>query len=158
MNNHISCYVPKLLPLVICISLILNSSLFAYADSINNTGQAEELPTNIIEIKKADAYHCERYYPPFIQEDYPDVLYGSGTVSDNGCSITAMAIIATFLTGHKYYPDELARYFGGKAENNIARLEIAADALQLNWERALNFHHVQQALRNGKIVIQLVNS
>lgn len=158
MCNHVLLYVQKLLLLLICFFLILDSSVFAYADMIEISEQAEETPSVKVEETKNDEFRCNRYFPPFFQEDYPDVLYGSGTVSDNGCSITAMAIVATYLTGHEYYPDELARYFGGRAENNIARLEMAADALKLDWKRAVNFHYVVGALRRGQIVIELVNS
>ena len=60
--------------------------------------------------------------PQYFQTDYPDQMYGCGTVASNGCGITCVAMVATYLTGHTYTPDELARYFGGKADNNIARL------------------------------------
>lgn len=158
MNNQTISCVRRILSVFVCFSFLSNALVIAHAETEENATHMEDLNTMTIANKADDAFRCDRYFPPFFQEDYPNVLYGSGTVSDNGCSITAMAIVATFLTGHEYYPDELARYFGGKAENNIARLEIAADALQLNWERAINFDHVQEALRNGKIVIQLVNS
>ena len=39
-------------------------------------------------------------------------------------------MVATYLTGHEYLPDELARHFGGIAENNIARLK-RSEAMQL---------------------------
>ena len=57
--------------------------------------------------------------PLFFQTDYPDVRYGSGTVATSGCGITALAMVATYMTGHTYHPDELADYFGGRSENNI---------------------------------------
>lgn len=99
-----------------------------------------------------------RYFPSYAQEDYPNELYGSGTVATSGCSITALAMVATYMTGHQYYPDELARYFGASASNNVARLEFACDALKLKWKKAQNYDYVLQALRDGKVVIQMVNS
>jgi len=96
--------------------------------------------------------------PLYFQTDYPDHMYGSGTIADNGCGITALAMVATYLTDHEYLPDELARYFGGVAENNIDRLEIGAEAMQLPWEKLENFHKTMEALREGKVVIALMES
>ena len=96
--------------------------------------------------------------PLYFQTDYPNNMYGSGTIANNGCSVTALAMVATYLTDHEYLPDELARYFGGVAENNIERLENGANAMQLPWEKMENFHRTMEALREGKIVIALMDS
>ena len=96
--------------------------------------------------------------PLYFQTDYPDHMYGSGTIANNGCSVTCLAMVATYLTGHEYLPDELARYFGGVAENNIERLENGAEAMQLPWEKMENFHKTLEALREGKIIIALMES
>ena len=96
--------------------------------------------------------------PLYYQTDYPNNMYGSGTISDNGCSVTCLAMVATYLTDHEYLPDELAGYFGGQAENNIDRLEMAAEAMQLPWEKLENFHKTMEALREGKIIIALMDS
>lgn len=96
--------------------------------------------------------------PLYFQTDYPDNMYGSGTISDNGCSVTSLAMVASYLTGHEYLPDELARYFGGVAENNIERLENGAEAMRLPWQKMENFHRTMEALRDGKIIIALVDS
>lgn len=96
-------------------------------------------------------------FPDYHLNDYTDILYGSGTVADNGCSVCCLASVATYLTGHQYYPDELARWFGAKANNNVARLRYAADALHLPMKNAGNYLFVKEALREGKVVIQLMN-
>ena len=98
-----------------------------------------------------------RFFPDYTLGDYGDVMYGSGTIKSNGCSVCCMAAAATYLTGHQYYPDELARWFGGKAENNVDRLRYMADALELPMTEAENYDYVKQALQEGKIVIQLMN-
>lgn len=95
--------------------------------------------------------------PLYFQNDYPDTMYGSGTIESSGCSITSIAMIATYLTGYEYLPDELAYYFGGKASNNIARLEYAAEALGLPYEKPENWHYTLAELREGKIAIVLVS-
>ncbi|MGN0977997.1 MAG: cell wall hydrolase [Faecousia sp.] len=103
----------------------------------------------------AAAFQAEM--PQYFQTDYPNDRYGYGTVATSGCGITCVAMVATYLTGHEYLPDELADYFGGYGENNIQKLEYASDMLQLPWERAENFHAALQALREGKVVIALMN-
>lgn len=99
-----------------------------------------------------------RFFPDYTLDEYGDVMYGSGTIKDNGCSVCCMAVAATYLTGHQYYPDELARWFGSKAENNVDRLRYMANALHLPMTEAENYNFVKEALWEGKIVIQLMNS
>jgi hypothetical protein len=96
--------------------------------------------------------------PLFFQTDYPNDRYGNGTVASSGCGITSLAMVASYMTGHTYYPDELADYFGGYGKNNIERLEYASDMLQLPWQKAENFHKILDALREGNLAILLMNS
>ena len=99
----------------------------------------------------------ERFFPDYTLDEYADVMYGTGTIKDNGCSVCCMAVVATYLTGHQYYPDELARWFGGKAENNVDRIRLMAEELQLPMTEAENYDYVKEALGEGKVVIQLMN-
>ena len=96
--------------------------------------------------------------PLYFQTDYPNNMYGRGTIANNGCGVTCLAMVATYLTGHEYLPDELARYFGGVAESNMDRLEKGAEAMQLPWEKMENFDETMEALREGKVVIALMDS
>lgn len=96
--------------------------------------------------------------PIYFQTDYPNNMYGCGSIADNGCGVTCLAMVATYLTQHEYLPNELAWYFGGVAENNIERLEKGAEAMQLPWEKMENFHKAMEALREGKVVIALMDS
>lgn len=99
----------------------------------------------------------ERFFPDYTLDEYGDIMYGSGTIKDNGCSVCCMAVAATYLTGHQYYPDELAGWFGAKAENNVDRIRYMASALRLPMTEAENYNFVREALWEGKIVIQLMN-
>lgn len=94
--------------------------------------------------------------PLYFQTDYPEVMYGAGSVATSGCSITALSMVATYLTGHTYLPDELAYYFGGSAENNMERLENGSEALQLPFYKSENWHYTLEALHEGKIAIALM--
>ena len=95
--------------------------------------------------------------PSYYQDDYPDILYGDGTVKTSGCSITAISMVATYLTGYEYLPNELAYYFGGRAVNNMERLENAAKTLQLPYTKPKNWDFTFAALKEGKIAIVLVS-
>lgn len=109
------------------------------------------------ELVVADTEHY-RKVPLYFQTDYPNNMYGSGSIANNGCSVTCLAMVATYLTDHEYLPDELARYFGGVAENNIERLENGAETMQLPWQKLENFHRAMEALKEGKIVIALMGA
>lgn len=105
-----------------------------------------------------EVYEEGPFFPNYTLEEYGDVLYGSGTIKTNGCSVCCMAVAATYLTGHQYFPDELAGWFGAKAENNVDRIRYMASALRLPMTEAENYNFVREALWEGKIVIQLMNS
>ena len=94
--------------------------------------------------------------PQYYQTDYPDMRYGNGTVATSGCSVTCLAMVASYMTDHTYTPEELAGYFGGRAFSNMARLEEGSAALQLPFHKAQNWHESLQALRDGKVVIALM--
>lgn len=96
--------------------------------------------------------------PLYYQTDYPETMYGEGTVSSNGSGITALAMVASYMTEYAYSPDTLAGYFGGYNGSDMARLEHASDELQLPWEKAENWHYALKAIQEGKVVIALMNS
>ena len=73
----------------------------------------------------------EEDFPQYFQDDYAGVRYANGTIASDGCGITALAMVATYMTGYEYTPDMLADYFGGHPGNNIDRLEYASQQLQL---------------------------
>mgnify|MGYP004554366637 FL=1 len=95
--------------------------------------------------------------PQYFQNDYPYTMYGSGTIATSGCSIVSLAMVASYLTDHEYTPDELAHYFGGRAINNVARLEYGNKMLQLACEKAENWHVVYKALQEGQVAIVLMD-
>ena len=110
---------------------------------------------------QADAFDWTEVYthefPLYSQLDYPNKRYGSGTVATSGCSITSLAMVASYLTGHAYYPDELAGYFGGYGENNVQRFEYGAEQLKLPIHKADTIRDVFAALKNGDVAVLLMN-
>ena len=47
--------------------------------------------------------------PNFYETDYPDIRYGIGSFAENGSGITSVAMVASYLTGYEYRPDQLAQ-------------------------------------------------
>lgn len=161
---------PRIFAAMLALLLLLQTlPFFVMADGTDDTEQVTEETTGITEEPAEEAAETEttdipetaeiqRFFPDYTLDDYADVMYGTGTIKNNGCSVCCMAVVATYLTGHQYYPDELAKWFGGKAENNTDRIRYMAQALQLPMTEAENYDYVKQALRERKIVIQLMNS
>ena len=123
---------------------------------------AENVPTEPEETEAAteDFDWTEVYtheFPLFSQLDYPNKRYGSGTIATSGCGITSLAMVASYLTGHTYYPDELADYFGGYGESNVQRFEYGAQQLRLPIHSAQTVRDVFDALKNGDIAVLLMN-
>lgn len=117
---------------------------------------AEDVETTVPP-EEADEAEPRREMPLYFQTDYPNVRYADGTIASNGCGITCLAMVATYLTQHTYLPDELADYFGIYAENNIERLEYAAQQLRLPIRKAENVHEILPALQEGDVAILLMN-
>ena len=158
---------PKLLSVFVALMLLVQTVPFlTLAEEAKDSGSEEETiqeetfpnaeDTQEEEISEEPS-QPEHFFPDYTLDDYADVMYGSGTIKDNGCSVCCMASVATFLTGRQYYPDELARWFGSKAENNVDRIRYMARALQLPMTEAENYIFVKEALMEGKVVIQLMN-
>ncbi len=119
----------------------------------------EKLPAEEKEpVISPDSSRNRNNVPIYFQTNYADVRYGSGTIATSGCSITCLAMVAAYMTDHLYSPAELADYFGGSAYSNMARLEAASEALQLPYKKAVNWHETLQALKDGKVVIALMES
>ena len=91
--------------------------------------------------------------PAYYQTSYPDVHYGTSTIEKSGSNMTALAMVASYMTNHIYYPDEIADYCADYIGNHIKRLDYASDMLQLSWRRATNFHDALNALMEGSVVI-----
>ena len=134
---------PRIFAAMLALLLLLQTlPFFVMADGTDDTEQVTEEATGITEEPAEEAAETEttdipetaeiqRFFPDYTLDDYADVMYGTGTIKNNGCSVCCMAVVATYLTGHQYYPDELAKWFGGKAENNTDRIRYMAQALQL---------------------------
>ena len=97
--------------------------------------------------------------PQYYQTDYPYLKFGSsaGTIATSGCSLTSLAMVATYMTDRVYTPDQLVYHFDKEGLNNVEKLELAAEALHLPYEKNFDFSLTRKALEEGKVVIVLEN-
>jgi hypothetical protein len=96
------------------------------------------------------------YVPLYFQTDYPDVAFGKGTIATSGCSITCLAMVATYLTDREYTPPQLAHHFGSYGETNIDRLNYGIEQMQLPCRYTFDADETLQAVREGKVAIALM--
>lgn len=96
--------------------------------------------------------------PLYFQTDYPNDRYGTGTIATSGCNMTALAMVATYMTDHVYYPDEIADYLAHFLGNHHERLAYGSELLQLSFKRAENVNETLKAVRDGKVAIVLKNN
>lgn len=96
--------------------------------------------------------------PQFFQNDYPNERYDKGTIANSGSSMTALAMVASYMTDHMYTPDVVADDLAHFCGNTIQRMDYGSDLYQLSWHRVGNFHDARRELEKGKIVISLMNS
>ena len=96
--------------------------------------------------------------PHYFQNDYPKVRYGKGTIASDGCGITSVAMVATFMTGYEYLPDMLVSWFGQYGYNNVERVEYTSKMLQLPFRRAKDINEIVSELNAGNVAIVLMNS
>lgn len=95
--------------------------------------------------------------PQYFMNDYPDEPYSFSDVAQSGSSMTALAMVATYLTDYEYYPDQMADYLAHFLGGDYQRLEYGSDLLGLSWKRAENIHETIQAVRDGKVAIVMYN-
>lgn len=95
--------------------------------------------------------------PLYYQTDYPYIKFGNGTIATSGCSVTCLAMVATYLTDQEYTPPQMAYHFGNYGKNHVDRLRYGIDQMQLPFERVQEVQKVLQALREGKVAIVMMD-
>ena len=95
--------------------------------------------------------------PRYYQTDYPHINFGNGTIATSGCSMTCLAMVASYLTEQEYTPDQLVYHFGHFGKNNMERLEYGNAQMQLPCEPNTDWRTTLQALKEGNVVIAMVD-
>lgn len=95
--------------------------------------------------------------PKYYQTDYPHIDFGNGTIATSGCSVTCLAMVATYLKDQEYTPVQMAYHFGNYGKNNIERLDHGLSQMQLPYQRVEDVQEVLKALRAGKVAILMMD-
>ena len=126
------------------------------APTVEVTVPLETLPPETIPPETKPEKIRYDYVPLYFQTDYPDVEFGKGTIATSGCSITCLAMVATYLTDREYTPPQLAWHFGSYGETNIDRLNYGIEQMQLPCRYTYDADETLQAVRDGKVAIALM--
>lgn len=97
--------------------------------------------------------------PLITQNDY-NIPYGGGTVATSGCGITSLCMVASYILGQLYTPEDLATLANADKSSNVGKMTRAADYLGLNWYNDNNTSRqdLVNYLKDGKLVICLVKN
>ena len=95
--------------------------------------------------------------PLYYQTDYPHNKFGNGTIASSGCSITCLAMVATYLTDQEYTPPQMAYHFGNYGKTHVDRLQYGIEQMQLPYERVQEVQKVLEDLREGKVAIVMMD-
>ena len=121
-------------------------------ETVAQTLPAETLPEETVPEKKTvDAV------PLYYQTDYPYVKFGNGTIATSGCSVTCLAMVATWMTDREYTPLQMAHHFGSYGKTNIERLDYGIARMQLPYTRTEDVQEVLQAVKDGKTAIVMMD-
>ena len=96
--------------------------------------------------------------PQYYMNDYPEEPYSFSNVAQSGSSMTALAMVASYMTDYAYFPDQMADWLAHFLGGDYQRLEYGSDLLGLSWKRAENIHESIQAAKDGKTVIVMYNA
>ena len=96
--------------------------------------------------------------PLMNQDDYGDIIYSGGTVKTSGCGLTSLCMIASYILGDLYTPDELAEIANADKSSNVGKMTTAANYLGIDWVNDPNTSRedLLNYLNEGKMVICLV--
>ena len=157
----------KCLPAVLCLVLLCACAPkpappqpTAAIETAAPTETGETLAPTVPETEPEEAEAAPLTYdtvPLYYQTDYPYIKFGDGTIATSGCSMTSLAMIATYMTDHEYTPDQLVYHFGKYGKTHVERLEYAAQQLGLPFEKNFDWRTTQKALQEGKVAIVMEN-
>lgn len=97
--------------------------------------------------------------PLYIQQDYPESMYGFYKLATHGCGICVLAMVASYMTDEEYTPAELGEIYGfycGKRGSDIMILDNSPAEMGFFLDkRAHNWDEIDAALQNGQPVATL---
>ena len=103
----------------------------------------------------------ERYpeAPLYLQQDYPKTDYGGYPIRTNGCGITTMSMLATYMADEEYTPPEMCAMYGHYSFSNgtdgrIFQLEAPVLGFYCK-EKTYEPTIAKKALEDGYVVVSL---
>ena len=95
--------------------------------------------------------------PLYYQTDYPYIKFGYGTMATSGCSVTCLAMVATYMTDQVYTPEQMAYHFNQRELDHVERMDYSLKIMQLPHEVTYNSREMLAALKEGKVAIAMMN-
>ena len=97
--------------------------------------------------------------PLYLQQDFPDTMYGAFPIRTNGCGITSLALVASYLADDELTPPEMCARYGRYSHNNgtdgmIFNKEPAVMGFYLR-EKTYDSRVAWQALEEGYLVVSV---
>lgn len=114
------------------------------------------------DILYADIAH-ERYptVPLYLQQDYPDTMYGSFKITSHGCGITTLAMLASYMTDTEQTPPEMCALYGEYSyvtgTDGIMFNNVPAEMGFYLIKKSHNDNEVKQAMLDGRLVVCVQN-
>lgn len=97
--------------------------------------------------------------PLYLQQDYPDTMYGSFPIRTYGCGITTMAMLASYMADDELTPPEMCARFGNYCFPNGTDGRLFNDEpAGMNFylrEKTFDANRALAALQEGQIVISV---
>lgn len=119
-----------------------------------------EASVSVGEILYPDIAH-ERFpeIPLYLQQDYPGIMYGGYELRTNGCGITSMSMVASYLADEEWTPPEMCALYGRYSHRNgtdgmIFNNESAVLGFYLR-EKTYDPRVAKAALEEGQIVVSI---
>ena len=134
-----------------------NASLFQidFGSIINK--KEDELQRILLYKKEIENKVIYDEVPLIYQTDFPEVPYHDGTIADSGCGITCMSMVGTYLNNIQYSPANLGPAVDHTSDNLTIKMENAGRELGLTWTKTEEWSETVNALKNGQVVIILVD-
>lgn len=103
----------------------------------------------------------ERYpeVPLYLQQDYPQTMYGGFPIRSNGCGITSFAMIASYFLDDEITPPEMCARYGRYSHSNgtdglLFNNEPAVMGFYLR-EKTYDVRAAKKALQDGHVVVSI---
>lgn len=97
--------------------------------------------------------------PLYLQQDYPDTMYGNYSLVTYGCGITTMSMLVTYMTDEEWTPPELCslygRYCSEKGTAHVMFFEVPTDMNFYCVERVYTWKEAKEYLDQGYMVVSL---